>query len=83
MLSRSLALWTPIVAPPPSIWSDHEAYLLRQHLGAAFGPENVQTLKNLYYMGLEVIEVETDYFLRTSGMKRVKNFAREAGRHPS
>jgi hypothetical protein len=60
----------------------HEAYLLRKHLGAAFGPENVQTLRNLYYMGLEVMEVETDYFLRTAGMKRVKDFAREVGRHP-
>lgn len=60
----------------------HEAYLLRKHLGAAFGNESVRSLKNLYYMGLEVIEVNTDHFLRTAGMKRVKQFRERAGRTP-
>lgn len=60
----------------------HEAYLLRNHLGAAFGNESVQSLKNLYYMGLEVIEVNTDHFLRTAGMKRVKEFRDRAGHTP-
>ncbi|MEM9079783.1 MAG: hypothetical protein AAGC74_03720 [Verrucomicrobiota bacterium] len=60
----------------------HETFLLRRHLGAAFGPEAVRTLKNLYYMGLEVIEVDTDYFLRTAGMKRIKSFKSKAGRKP-
>ena len=59
-----------------------EADLLRQHLGASFGPESVQSLKNLYYMGLEVIELDTWSFLRTAGMKRVQEFRDQRGHHP-
>ncbi|NNC89348.1 MAG: hypothetical protein HKN82_12885 [Akkermansiaceae bacterium] len=59
-----------------------EADLLRTHLGAAFGPESVQTLKNLYYMGLEVIELDTPAFLRTAGLKRVREFRDRRGRAP-
>jgi len=59
-----------------------EAFLLRNHLGNAFGNESVRSLKNLYYMGLEVIEVKTDHFLRTAGMKRVQEFRKKAGRTP-
>jgi hypothetical protein len=59
-----------------------EAYLLRKNLGSVFGNESVRSLKNLYYMGLEVIEVNTDHFLRTAGMKRVQEFREKAGRHP-
>lgn len=60
----------------------HEAYLLREHLGNAFGAESVRSLKNLYYMGLEVIEIDTDYFLRTTGTKRIENFNAAKGRRP-
>ncbi|WP_411845850.1 hypothetical protein AAFN60_19985 [Roseibacillus persicicus] len=60
----------------------HEAGLLRAHLGAAFGCEAVRSLKNLYYMGLEIIEVDTQNFLRTAGMKRVKAFQDALGRQP-
>lgn len=60
----------------------HEAMLLRVHLNAAFGPASVQTLKNLYYMGLEIIEVDTDRFLRTAGAKRVKTFRDALGKRP-
>ncbi|MDP0492176.1 MAG: hypothetical protein Q7Q71_14095 [Verrucomicrobiota bacterium JB023] len=59
----------------------HEAFLLRRHLKAAFGPESVRSLKNLYYMGLEVVEVDTDYFLRTVGMKRVQSFRELTGKN--
>lgn len=59
-----------------------EAALLREHLGAAFGPESVQSLKNLYYMGLEVIELKTQSFLRTAGMKRIRDFHARNGHHP-
>jgi hypothetical protein len=47
----------------------HEASLLRQHLGSAFGEESVSTLNKLYYMGLEVIEIDMDRFLRVAGRK--------------
>ena len=59
-----------------------EAALLRQHLGSAFGPDSVRSLRNIYYMGLEVIELNTDQFLRTAGMKRVQDFRDRAGRRP-
>lgn len=59
-----------------------EADLLRQHLGAAFGPESVRTLKNLYYMGLEVIELEIDSYLRTAGIKRVEGLKEALNRNP-
>ena len=60
----------------------HEAQLLRYHLGCAFGPANVCTLKNLYYMGLEVVELNVDRFLRTAVRKRVENFLEESGHIP-
>lgn len=59
-----------------------EAQLLREHLGAAFGPESVQSLKNLYYMGLEVVELDTESFFRTAGMKRIQEFRDRIGRTP-
>lgn len=61
----------------------HEADLLRYHLGTAFGPESVQSLNNLYYMGLEVIEIEAESFLRTAGMKRVRGLEEALGRFPN
>lgn len=60
----------------------HEAMLLRVHLNADFGSSAVRSLKNLYYMGLEIIEVDTPRFLRTAGMKRVKAFQDALGRKP-
>lgn len=60
-----------------------EADLLRHHLGTAFGPESVHTLKNLYYMGLQVIELEIESFLRTAGMKRVRGLEEALNRTPT
>jgi hypothetical protein len=60
-----------------------EADLLRHHLGTAFGPESVHTLKNLYYMGLQVIELEAESFLRTAGMKRVRGLEEALNRTPT
>ena len=60
-----------------------EANLLRHHLGTAFGPEAVRSLKNLYYMGLQVIEVEQQSFLRTAGMKRVRGLEEALNRTPT
>jgi hypothetical protein len=50
----------------------HEAALLKDHLAAAFGPEVVPSLKGTYYMGLEVIELDTERYLRTAGEKAVR-----------
>lgn len=60
-----------------------ESQLLRHHLGTAFGPESVRSLKNLYYMGLEVIEVDTPSYLRTAGMKRVRGLEEALNRMPN
>jgi hypothetical protein len=60
-----------------------EADLLRDHLGAAFRPDSVQTLRNLHDMGLEVIELDTWSFLRTVGNKRVEIFRAWRGRFPT
>ena len=60
----------------------HEAGLLREHLGTNFGPESVRSLRNLYYQGMEVIELDTPSFLRTAGMKRILNFRSDRGRTP-
>lgn len=60
----------------------HEAGLLRHHLGTAFGPESVRSLSQLYYMGLEVIETAAPSYLRTAGMKRVRGLEEALNRMP-
>ncbi|NIP98157.1 MAG: hypothetical protein GWO24_33935 [Akkermansiaceae bacterium] len=60
-----------------------EANLLRYHLGTAFGPESVRTLKNLYYMGLEVVELDTETYFRTAGLKRVQGLEEALNRRPN
>ena len=60
----------------------YEAELLRHHLGTAFGPESVQSLKNSYYMGMKVIELDTESYLRTAGAKRVEGLAEALNRNP-
>ncbi len=59
-----------------------EAELLRHHLGTAFGAESVRSLKNPYYFGLKVIEVDTESYLRTAGMKRVRGLEEALNRTP-
>ena len=60
-----------------------ETELLRQHLGTAFGSDNVRSLKNVYYMGLEVREVDTESYLRTAGSKRVQGLEEALNREPN
>ena len=60
-----------------------EAELLRHHLGTAFGSDNVRSLKNVYYMGLEVREVDTESYLRTAGSKRVHGLEEALNREPN
>jgi hypothetical protein len=49
-----------------------EAELLREHLEQAFGPGTVPTLKGTYYMGLEVIPIDAESFVRVDGKKPVR-----------
>ena len=60
----------------------HEAGLLRERIGANFGPDSVRCLRNHYYLGLEVIELDTPGFLRTAGTKRIREFRATHGRNP-
>ena len=60
-----------------------EAELLRHHLSTAFGSDAVRSLNKLYYMGLQVIEVEAQSFLRTAGMKRVSGLQEALNRTPT
>ena len=59
-----------------------EAGLLREHLGAAFGPESVRSLKNLYYMGMEVVETDAESYVRTAGAKRIEGLTEALNRKP-
>jgi len=61
----------------------HEISLLRQHLGAAFGDEAVVSLKHLYYMGLEVMEIDKERFLRVAGRKVVRTLQDPISRRPA
>ncbi len=61
----------------------HEARLLRDHLAAAFGPDSVTSLKDTYYMGLEVIEIDVDTYLRTAGRKVIRTLQDPIARRPA
>lgn len=60
----------------------HEASLLQAHLGAAFGPESVVTLRDTYYMGLEVIQIDCEAFVCTGGRKTVRTLQDPISRRP-
>jgi hypothetical protein len=61
----------------------HEAELLRQHLSAAFGEESVASLKHLYYMGLEVVEIQHERLLRVAGRKVQRTLQDPISRRPA
>ena len=48
-----------------------EAQLLRQHLGSAFGEENASSLEHIWYMGLRVVELQSDSVFRVAGNRFV------------
>ncbi|BCU76424.1 hypothetical protein llg_11390 [Luteolibacter sp. LG18] len=60
-----------------------EAGFLREHLGDVFGAESVVTLKDTYYMGLEVIELDCETFLSTAGRKSVRTLQDPISRRPA
>ncbi|WP_035612205.1 hypothetical protein [Haloferula sp. BvORR071] len=60
-----------------------EAALLRQHLAQAFGAEAVATLRDTYYMGLEVVEIEVESFVYTGGRKAIRTLQDPISRRPA
>lgn len=60
-----------------------EASLLREHLARAFGAESVTTLRDTYYMGLEVVEIECESFLFAGGRKAVRTLQQPLARRPA
>ncbi|MCW1915194.1 hypothetical protein OJ996_16525 [Luteolibacter sp. GHJ8] len=60
-----------------------EASLLREHLARAFGAESVTTLRDTYYMGLEVVEIEVESFVYTGGRKAVRTLQDPIARRPA
>lgn len=61
----------------------HEAGLLRNHLAKAFGAEAVATLRDTYYMGLEVVEIESESFVFAGGRKLVRTLQDPISRRPA
>ena len=60
-----------------------EAALLREHLAEVFGTDAVSTLRDTYYMGLEVVEIECESFLFAGGRKAVRTLQDPLARRPS
>lgn len=48
-----------------------EVLLLQDHLAEVFGPESVTTLNDTYYLGLKVVAVDCDSYLRVGGRKNI------------
>ena len=60
-----------------------EASLLRDHLAEVFGTDAVTTLKDTYFMGLEVIEIECESFFLTGGRKTIRTLQDPIARRPA
>jgi hypothetical protein len=60
-----------------------EAKLLQQHLAAAFGADNVPTVHESYYMGLKVVELDVDSFVRAAGRKTTRVLQDPIARRPA
>lgn len=60
-----------------------EASLLRSHLAKAFGAESVSTLRDSYYMGLEVVEIDSDSFVFVGGRKATRILQDPIARRPA
>lgn len=60
-----------------------EATYLSNHLAKAFGPDAVTTLKGNYYMGLEVVELDSPSFVFAGGRKISRHTEISVARHPN
>jgi len=60
-----------------------EAGLLTEHLAQVFGEDAVVTLHDTYYMGLDVIVLETENHISTGGRKAVRTLQDPIARRPA
>lgn len=60
-----------------------EAELLTGHLAQVFGEEAVVTLKDTYYMGLDVVVLDTESHVSTGGRKSVRTLQDPIARRPA
>ncbi len=60
-----------------------EAAMLRDHLAEVFGTDAVSTLRDTYYMGLEVVEIECENFFFAGGRKAVRTLQDPLARRPA
>ena len=60
-----------------------EAGLLREHLASAFGRESVITLHDSYFMGLEVVELNSESFVHVAGRKTSRVLQDPISRRPA
>ena len=60
-----------------------EAGLLTGHLAQVFGEDAVVTLHDTYYMGLDVIVLETESHVSTGGRKAVRTLQDPIARRPA
>jgi hypothetical protein len=60
-----------------------EAGLLTEHLAQVFGEDAVVTLHDTYYMGLDVIVLETESHISTGGRKAVRTLQDPIARRPA
>ena len=60
-----------------------EAELLTEHLAAVFGDAAVVTLRDTYYMGLDVVVIDLDSHFSTGGRKAVRTLQDPISRRPA
>ena len=60
-----------------------EAELLTDHLAAVFGDAAVVTLRDTYYMGLDVVVIDLDSHFSTGGRKAVRTLQDPISRRPA
>ena len=60
-----------------------EAAMLKRHLTAAFGEDSVTSLHDVYYMGLDAIEIDCESFVFAGGRKTVRTLQDPIARRPA
>jgi hypothetical protein len=60
-----------------------EAALLTQHLASVFGEDSVVTLHDTYYMGLDVVVIDSESYIATGGRKSVRTLQDPISRRPA
>ncbi len=60
-----------------------EANLLQQHLAEAWGEDSSRILHGIYYMGLNVVTIDCESFLKTCGRKSIRTLQDPISRRPT